>query len=114
MINFRKSAIAAIAAIGVIGASAAATPSVANAGDDDLAKAIVGGLVVGTIAGVVAAQSRNNTTVIVEEPRPRFRNSGGFRQVSNNGFSTSSCVTREEITIDRFGNQASSLQRVCR
>jgi hypothetical protein len=122
MTNLRKTAIATLAAA-VLSASALATPSVAEAGTKtDFAKAVVGGLVIGAIIGANA--NANPAPRIVEQPRrhrfggnrfdqPRRHGRFGQQRVSNQ-FGGQDCFTREEVTIDRFGNRASSISTVCR
>ena len=114
MTNLRSKAVAALTAVALLSASAIATPAAAGT-KTDIAKAIVGGLVVGAIIGASANAQPN--TVIVQEPRHRRhvgnRFGGGFQPVSV-GFQSQNCFTQEEVTIDRWGNRASSIRQICR
>ena len=132
MKNFRNKAIAALAAVAIIGTGAFAAPTEAHAGKRDIAKALIGGLVVGAIIGATA--NNNQPRVVVQDNGPDFRgqrprrgnnfNHGG--QFSGNGFNArpvqqttfvnvrpQRCFTREEVTIDQWGNRASSISQVC-
>ena len=132
MTNFRNKAIAALAAVAIIGTGAFAAPTEAHAGKRDVAKALIGGLVVGAIIGATA--NNNQPRVVVQDNGPDFRgqrphrgqgfNHGG--QFSGNGFNArpvqqttfvnvrpQRCFTREEVTVDQWGNRASSISQVC-
>ncbi|MEZ5870544.1 MAG: hypothetical protein R3D32_01615 [Nitratireductor sp.] len=132
MTNFRNKAIAALAAAAIIGTGALAAPTEAHAGKRDIAKALIGGLVVGAIIGATA--NNNQPQVAAQGNGQNFRgqqphrgnnfNHGG--QFDGNGFNArpvqqttfvnvrpQSCFTREEVTIDQWGNRASSISQVC-
>ena len=136
MTSFRNKAIAALAAVAIIGTGAFAAPTEAHAGKRDIAKALIGGLVVGAIIG--ATQNNSQPQVVVQDNghgnRQDFRgqrphrgqgfNQGG--QFAGNGFHArpaqqttfvnvrpQRCFTREEVTIDQWGNRASSISQVC-
>ena len=120
MTNLRNKAVAILTAAVVLSGSALATSPAAQAGSKtDLAKAIVGGIVIGAIIGANA--NAQPAPVVVQRPRhngfnpgfsPRRRHGGFGQQV---GFQQpQSCFTQEEVTIDRFGNRSSSLRTICR
>ena len=119
MTNLRSKAVAALTAVALLSASAIATPAAAGT-KTDIAKAIVGGLVVGAIIGANA--NAQPAPVIVQQPRrhgfngnrfgqPRRHHGFGNQQV---GFQSQNCFTQEEVTIDRWGNRASSIRQICR
>jgi len=123
MTNLRKSAIATLAAVAALGASALATPSTAHAGSKtELAKAVVAGLIVGAIA---ATAQQPQPVVVVKPRRHRHFHNGGFQRAGFNGqnfggqnfggqnFGGQDCFTQEEVTVDRFGNRASSIRTIC-
>lgn len=123
MTNLRKSAVAMLAAVAVLSASALATPSAAHAGEKtDLAKAVIGGIIVGAIVG--ATQNDRGGPVIVQQPRRQHFGGNGFGQHRRHDgfggqrvadrFAGQDCFTQEELTIDRFGNRASSIRTICR
>lgn len=131
MKNFRNKTIAALAAVAIIGTGALAAPTDAHAGKRDVAKALIGGLVVGAIIGATA--NNNQPRVVVQDNGPDFRgqlprrgnnfnNGGVFVDVGHNvrpvqqtfvNVRPQRCFTREELTIDQWGNRASSISQVC-
>ncbi len=125
MTNLRNKALAVLTAVAVLSGSAFATSTAAQAGSKtDLAKAIVGGLVAGAIIGANATQP---APVVVQQPRrhngfggPRFgqrrhHNGFGHQQAGfrDGGFRQGGCFTKEVVTIDQWGNRASSFRQIC-
>ena len=124
MTNLRNKALAVLTAVTVLTGSALASSTAAQAGSKtDLAKAIVGGIVVGAIIGANANQPR---PVVVQQRRhngfggPRFgqrRHHGGFGHQQagfrDGGFRQGGCFTKEVVTIDQWGNRASSIRQIC-
>ena len=117
MTKLRNKAVAILTAAVVLSGSALATSTAAQAGaKTDLAKAIVGGIVIGAIIGsnaqpapVVVQRQRHNG---FDGPRFGHRRHGGFGQQV--GFQQpQSCFTQEEVTIDQWGNRASSIRQIC-
>ena len=118
MTNLRNKAVAILTAAVVLSGSALATSTAAQAGSKtDLAKAIVGGIVIGAIIGANA--NAQPAPVVVQRPRhngfdggfsPRRRHGGFGQQV---GFQQQNCFTQEEVTIDQWGNRASSIRTIC-
>ena len=116
MTKLRNKAIAVLTAAVVLSGSALATSTAAQAGaKTDLAKAIVGGIVIGAIIGSNAQPA----PVVVQRPRhngfdggfsPRRRHGGFGQQV---GFQQPNCFTKEIVTIDQWGNRASSIRQIC-
>ncbi len=121
MTNLRNKALAVLTAVAILSGSALATSTAAQAGPKtDLAKAIVGGIVVGAIIGANASQPR---PVVVQQRRhngfgsPRFgqrRHHDGFGHQQVGFRQVQSCFTQEEVAIDRFGNRSSSVREICR
>ena len=118
MTNIRNKAVAVLTAVALLSGSALATSTAAQAGSKtDLAKAIVGGIVIGTIIGATA--NAQPAPVVVQQRRHDFRNNGfrgngfGPQRVSHGGFRNGGCFTQEEVTIDQFGNRASSIRQIC-
>ena len=123
MTNIRNKAVAVLTAVALLSGSALATSTAAQAGSKtDLAKAIVGGLVIGALIGanaqpapVVVQQRRHNGfggNGFKPHQRQHGQFGGGFghQQV---GFQNRNCFTQEEITIDQWGNRASSIRQIC-
>ncbi|MEZ5789764.1 MAG: hypothetical protein R3D34_02855 [Nitratireductor sp.] len=135
MKNFRNKAIAALAAVAIIGTGAFAAPTEAHAGKRDIAKALIGGLVVGAIIGATA--NNNQPRVVVQDNGPDFRGQRPHRAVRATTSTMAAsfpatasmpvqssrrtfvnvrpqrCFTREEVTVDQWGNRASSISQVC-
>ena len=116
MTKLRNKAVAILTAAVVLSGSALATSTAAQAGaKTDLAKAIVGGIVIGAIIGsnaqpapVVVQRQRHNG---FDGPRFGHRRHGGFGQQV--GFQQPNCFTKEIVTIDQWGNRASSIRQIC-